>query len=185
MSPELSRILRHTNCNNLMQSDGFVPIQYVLTKMKWDLERLNRTVANDKKNRFTLKDNLIRANQGHSVNVPDLELHRMSQEDIESFITTHSIIHGTTHESWNEIQKTGLSPMGRNHVHFAQVENRVLNDATKFKAFCEYGIAGVRKNADVYLTVDMKQAATQCSFFISSNNVILSSAIPIMFLKKL
>jgi hypothetical protein len=32
------------------------------------------------------------------------------------------VVHGTYHESWINIKRTGLSKMGRTHIHFAKGE---------------------------------------------------------------
>lgn len=57
----------------------------------------------------------IRANQGHSLPVPELALKSISSiEDAPSMV-----IHGTDKRLWPSIQRDGLRTMGRNHIHMA------------------------------------------------------------------
>lgn len=57
----------------------------------------------------------IRANQGHSLPVPELELRTISSvEEAPSMV-----IHGTDLSFWPSIRRDGLKAMGRNHIHMA------------------------------------------------------------------
>jgi 2'-phosphotransferase len=53
----------------------------------------------------------IRANQGHSFPVKDLDLVKITAEDVEN------VIHGTYIQNWNSIKTQGLSIMSRQYIH--------------------------------------------------------------------
>ena len=110
------------------------------------LEELNAIVANNNKQRFTLStidDKLyIRANQGHSIAVQDLELKKIT--DPTQFPV---VVHGTYTAHWPAIKKTGLNKMGRNHIHLA---SGVWGD--------ENVKSGMRATSDVYIYVDIAKA---------------------------
>ena len=85
-------------------------------------------------------------------------------EEITSADKVTKVIHGTNFKAWNEIQKTGLSRMKRNHIHFAVGEPG-----------SEGVISGMRACAQVYIYIDLHKAMENgVEFFRSANNVILS-----------
>jgi len=156
-----------------------------LLKLGCDFDQLREVVDNNEKKRFTLlfepipavEESLeghtplasasssaegtwwIRANQGHSIQVEDLELQEaVSAEEIPL------AIHGTSMQAWNAIQKEGLSRMKRNHIHLAK---GLSDDPTV--------ISGMRSTATVFIYVDVEAAMAEgIKFFISSNGAILS-----------
>lgn len=124
------------------------------------------------KKRFTITriegKEFIRANQGHSISVPDLELTRIaSAADVPKSETSTEgvVVHGTNTRAWKDIKKEGLSKMGRNHVHFAigtPGESHV--------------ISGMRSTCQVLIYVDIDKAiADGIDFFLSDNHVVLSA----------
>ena len=68
------------------------------------MEDIERVVANNDKQRFALKDNngklYIRANQGHTMDVKDLEL-----EEISSAADAPVVVHGTYHKAFDAIKR--------------------------------------------------------------------------------
>ena len=46
----------------------------------------------------------------------------VDMEQITSPDEVSKVIHGTNFKAWNEIQRTGLNKMKRNHIHFAAGE---------------------------------------------------------------
>ncbi|NES71805.1 MAG: RNA 2'-phosphotransferase, partial [Okeania sp. SIO2D1] len=74
---------------------------------------LEEVVANNDKQRFAFDQGktLIRANQGHSVNV-DLQLEPVCPPDI--------LYHGTGHQALKSICQQGLKKMARHHVHLSK-----------------------------------------------------------------
>ncbi|VDH97441.1 2'-phosphotransferase [Mytilus galloprovincialis] len=100
----------------------------------------------------------IRANQGHSIEVQDLEL-----KPLLSTKEVSMVIHGTYYNSWEKIKNTGLSRMNRNHIHFAAGEPG------------ENGvISGMRQSCEVMIFINLETALKDgFKFFRSANNVIL------------
>lgn len=122
-------------------------------------------VASNAKQRFALRTDeegrlYIRANQGHSIPVPGLEL-----RPIESAELFPTVVHGTYRRHLDAILSSGgLSPMGRMHVHFA----RGLPDESGV-------ISGMRHSCDVLIYLDLAAAMRDgVPFFVSANEVILS-----------
>ena len=68
------------------------------------VEDIERVVANNDKQRFALKDDdgtlYIRANQGHTMDVLDLEL-----EEIHLAAEAPLVVHGTYHKAFDAIKR--------------------------------------------------------------------------------
>ncbi|KAG9653547.1 phosphotransferase KptA/Tpt1, partial [Aureobasidium melanogenum] len=116
-------------------------------------------------------DYLIRANQGHSLEIASENLLTPITE--ENLPTT--VVHGTTHAAWPLIVATGgLKRMTRTHVHFAsglpagfKSEGKITNAAPV--------ISGMRNSSSVLVYVDIKKAMEAgVKFWKSENGVILS-----------
>ncbi|KAG8835595.1 hypothetical protein FRC17_002187 [Serendipita sp. 399] len=101
----------------------------------------------------------IRANQGHSLKVEELEL-----KEIQDASEIPVAIHGTTLEAWKAIAQRGLSVMGRNHAHLAS--GMVGQSGV---------ISGMRKSSQVLIYIDTERAIGDgIKFFLSQNGVILT-----------
>ncbi|CAG8770087.1 4130_t:CDS:2, partial [Acaulospora morrowiae] len=126
--------------------------------------------SNDKQ-RFTLiqeiQENgmpvwLIRANQGHSMEVKELEL-----EKITDPAQIPEVIHGTYVRYWKNIRSQGLSKMNRNHIHCAT--GRFGDSGVK---------SGMRKNCDLFIYINVARAMEDgIEFYRSANGVILTSGV--------
>ena len=123
-------------------------------------------LSNDKK-RFelqTVNSNLmIRAVQGHSEKLAEI----INEEKLMDEITVplNKCIHGTDRKSWKLIEKSGLKPMERMHIHcsISEPEDSQV-------------ISGMRNSSGVLIYIDMSKAmADGIKFFMSKNNVILTS----------
>ena len=88
---------------------GFIAVEEILgleefQKKNATVEDIERVVANNDKQRFALKDDngmlYIRANQGHTMDVVDLEL-----EEIHSAEETPVVVHGTYHKAFDAIKR--------------------------------------------------------------------------------
>lgn len=91
--------------------------------------------------------------------VNNLELTVLSSND------TVEVIHGTYLRNWEKINKEGISRMRRNHIHFA---TGLPGDKSV--------ISGIRRDAEVFIYINFKQAIAEgIQFYKSVNNVILSS----------
>mmetsp|Transcript_36692 Transcript_36692/g.91973 ORF Transcript_36692/g.91973 Transcript_36692/m.91973 type:complete len:122 (-) Transcript_36692:252-617(-) len=76
-------------------------------------------------------------------------------------------VHGTYLSCWPAIKATGLSRMGRNHIHLASEEPQ----STEL-------ISGMRASCEVLLYIDLASAlADNIPFFLSANRVVLTSGI--------
>lgn len=110
----------------------------------------------------------IKATQGHTIKInQNTALTKLTSQDI--FTHYPKIVHGTYKKSIDVIQKTGLSKMDRNHIHFTasdQVDGQHI-------------ISGFRKNCEILIYLDVEKICqaidqNQLEFFISENRVILS-----------
>jgi putative RNA 2'-phosphotransferase len=129
-------------------------------------EELNQVVANNDKKRFSFDatGTLIRANQGHSVEV-DLQLEPVAPPNV--------LYHGTGHTAVESILQTGLCKMSRHHVHLSK-------DIATAKA------VGIRHGKPVVFEVDaaaMHQAGY--AFYCSENGVWLVDCVPPEYLHRL
>lgn len=154
-----------------VRPDGFALVSDVIAKAKCSVAELKSVVSDSDKQRFALitidGKEYVRANQGHSFPVPDLDLKRItSVDEIPKGENSAEgvVVHGTYKKAWDQIKKTGLSKMNRNHIHFAigtPGESHV--------------ISGMRSSCQVLIYVDVAKAlADGLDFFISENNVVLS-----------
>lgn len=145
---------------------GYVKVQDLLHHrhlQAYNVEDVKRVVANNNKNRFTLRNYLgvleICANQGHSIKTIDTSnlTPILNPENIE-------VIHGTYFKNWVSIRQQGLKCMSRNHIHFA---TGLPTDRAV--------ISGMRKNCQIYIYINLALALQEgILFYKSTNDVILS-----------
>ncbi|XP_071160696.1 uncharacterized protein [Mytilus edulis] len=109
-----------------------------------------------------------RYNRGGYQQYDDRRLQRSGVEDLElkpllSAKEVSMVIHGTYYIAWEKIKQTGLSRMGRDHIHFSAGEPG------------ENGvISGMRQYCEVMIFINLEAAlADGFKFFRSANNVIL------------
>jgi len=167
-SKNLSYLLRHSSGKVDIRPDGYVKVNEILRLPYFrtnhvTVEHIRNIVDTCSKQRFALTEIegqlYIRANQGHSISVEDLELTR---------ITDHTqypvVVHGTYYNSLDKILKKGLCRMNRNHIHFTTAEPH-SNEV----------ISGMRNTCQVLIYIDLKKAlADGLEFYLSLNKVILS-----------
>ncbi len=170
ISKYLSRHLRHQpeRIGIVLQNGGWVKVERLLKACKknnfpisrWELEEV---VTNNDKKRFSFDEtgNLIRANQGHSVEI-DLQL--------EHQIPPHILYHGTGHKSVESILKNGLSKISRHHVHLSSEITTAQN-------------VGARHGRPVVLVVDaIAMHEDGYIFYCSDNGVWLVDGVPPKYL---
>ncbi|ORY82669.1 phosphotransferase KptA/Tpt1 [Protomyces lactucae-debilis] len=174
LSRALSRMLRHNAANEglAVRSDGYISVAAILARPKLKKfqatqAKIEEVVALDNKSRYAMQQIdgvlFIRANQGHSIQVDDLEL-----EKIQDATRFPVVLHGTNETALKLIQESGgLSKMKRNHIHLATGK------------FGDEGVtSGVRKDCTVFIYVDMAKAmADGILFYKSANGVILTAGI--------
>lgn len=136
-----------------MSSDGFLFVEDLLHHPQfhsYSLDDVKRVVETNDKQRFKLQphpDNgclQIRANQGHSLQVKDLELKPVLTGSPNC---PAEAIHGSYLRNWTSIQQHGLSRMKRTHIHLAP--GLPEEDGV---------ISGMRKDCDLAIFIDVPKA---------------------------
>jgi putative RNA 2'-phosphotransferase len=119
-SRRISRLLRHTAGERglTMSADGWSSIEDVLRVLGMDRFALDQAVKDNDKQRLQVDGERIRACQGHSlVGMPvTCEALENSWERVHP---DHLLWHGTSREALPAIQRDGLLPGRRTHVHLA------------------------------------------------------------------
>lgn len=154
-----------------MGTDGFLFVEDLLAHPQfhsYSLEDVERVVATNDKQRFKLCTHpengrlQIRANQGHSVQVVDLELKLVTAGSPDC---PPEAVHGSYLRNWSSIQQQGLSRMKRTHIHLAR--GLAGEDGV---------ISGMRKDCDLAVFIDVPKAlADGIKFFWSENDVLLTA----------
>jgi putative RNA 2'-phosphotransferase len=172
VSKFLAKHLRHAPgaLGLTLQPGGWVPVDDLLAASEragfaiaYD-ELIECVETNDKK-RFSFDDtgDLIRANQGHSVEV-DLQLEEKEPPDF--------LFHGTVERFLASIMAEGLKKGKRHHVHLSS------DTETARKV-------GARRGKAVILQVDAgKMRGLGFKFFMSVNGVWLADSVPAAFLAR-
>ncbi len=131
-----------------------------------DMERLERIVAEDEKQRYSFNEDktLIRANQGHSIPV-DVELAEAAPPEV--------LYHGTGEKFIASIDAQGLVPKSRLYVHLS----KDVETATK---------VGARHGRPViYEVASGRMAGDGFAFFLSANGVWLTKGVPPDYLRRI
>ena len=120
LSKFISLVLRHKpeEIGLTLDSNGWARVDELIKKANnhkftFTLEDLQRVVAENDKKRFSFSEDgkMIRANQGHSIEV-DLKLEVTSPPDV--------LYHGTATRFLGLIMAQGLKPMQRHDVHMTE-----------------------------------------------------------------
>lgn len=173
ISKYLSKHLRHTpdRIGLKLAEGGWVSVDELLAacaKHNFPIsrDRLNEVVDRNDKKRFSFDSTgtLIRANQGHSVEV-DLQLEPQVPPDI--------LYHGTGQGTVEAILTLGLNKMSRHHVHLSI-------DIATAKA------VGKRHGKPVVLAVNSAEMhRNSYEFYCSDNGVWLVDRVPPEYLKQI
>lgn len=170
----LSLILRHkpSAVGITLDEHGWARVDELINgvnstgKYTLDKEKLEEIVRIDSKQRYSFNEDrkLIRANQGHSVNV-DVELKMCEPPEI--------LYHGTAERFVDSIMSEGLKPKTRLYVHLSKdVETAVTVGKRHGKPFVFKVKSG-----------EMQQNGYE--LFLSENGVWLTKAVPVEFLKQI
>jgi len=147
-----------------MQTGGWVPVEQVLNSLDLKYGELELIILTDNKGRFSLSPDktLVRANQGHSINI-DLQLDEVEPPEI--------LYHGTVEKYMKWILADGLRKMSRHHVHLSgDIETAEQ-------------VASRRKTDNVILKVKAHDMWEQGhKFYLSDNGVWLTDHVPPEFL---
>lgn len=173
VSKYLSKHLRHQpeRLGLTLAPGGWVAIAELLAaceshQFPISQPELEAVVATSDKKRFSIDPTgtLIRANQGHSVEV-DLQLEPQTPPE--------RLYHGTGERSLEPILATGLQKMSRHHVHLSPD----VETARK---------VGTRHGRPVVLVVDATaMAEAGYLFYCSENGVWLTDHVPANYLRQL
>lgn len=171
ISKFLSLVLRHNpqKIGIALDPEGWTPVDALLAAAGRHGRRISRAqleevVGTNDKQRFSFSPNgqLIRANQGHSVEV-DLNLAPVEPPEL--------LYHGTVEKFLDSIRERGLVRGNRHHVHLSADRET----ATR---------VGQRRGRPVVLVVHsgrMHRAGQK--FYRSENGVWLTEAVPVEYLE--
>ncbi|KAK8055494.1 hypothetical protein PG993_000721 [Apiospora rasikravindrae] len=232
LSKALSALLRHkaSDAGIEMNGEGFARLDQVfqwprIRSLKPTLAEIQKVERDNAKKRFTLKpvseadadstdpkDWLIRANQGHSIELASEALH--APITLEAANVPDVVVHGTYFAFWPAIVESGgLKKMGRTHVHFGtglpedgnptatasgskepQVHEAGDEDAAPAKE--ERGgkpkvISGMRADAEILMFIDVEASLRNgdMKWWLSSNGVVLTEGdengcVPLKYFKE-
>eukprot|EP00268_Persea_americana_P037747 TRINITY_DN3745_c0_g1_i1.p1 TRINITY_DN3745_c0_g1~~TRINITY_DN3745_c0_g1_i1.p1 ORF type:complete len:324 (-),score=51.12 TRINITY_DN3745_c0_g1_i1:194-1024(-) len=188
----LTRILRHmaTKLNLDMRSDGYVRVRDLLELnmttfanvplRSHSIDDIKEAVRRDNKQRFSLLEEngeiLIRANQGHTIEV--IESERLLKP-ILSADEAPVCVHGTYKKNLESILESGLKRMKRLHVHFS---SGLPTDGEV--------ISGMRRDVNILIFLDIRKALEEgMKLYISDNKVILTEGfdgtVPVKYFEKI
>lgn len=156
-------LLRHNpgEANLDMDGHGWVCLDQLMENTGLTQVQISEIVETDKKQRYKIDSNRIRANQGHSI---DIEL------ELEFKIPPEFLYHGTSWHSLSHIMLTGISKCERNHVHLS----------TDFDTAISVGARHGRPAVLKVHSSDMAQNGYE--FYISENLVWLTDSVPAQYL---
>lgn len=172
-SKAISRVLRHRPgaAGVALDAHGWCPVAELLAGLArggvaLSREQLEEIVQTSDKQRFALSDDglCIRANQGHSVGGVNLQLREKTPPS--------RLFHGTVATNLPGIEKKGLLPMNRHHVHLSP-------DVATAAA------VGSRRGVPVILEVDAHHMHRDgVKFQVSENGVWLVGAVPPKYVRR-
>lgn len=170
ISKYMSLILRHKPevIGIKLDNHGYVKVNDLIsgiqkTYKEFNIDILNYIVETDNKQRYSFNEDksLIRANQGHSINV-DLELKEEVPPDI--------LYHGTAEKFISSIEKIGLIPKSRQYVHLSKDIDTACNVGSRHGKPIVYVIHSKKMYDDGY------------KFYLSENKVWLTKEVPVKYL---
>ena len=93
-----------------LDEEGWTDLSILASKSGFGIDAIKEAVRTCPKQRYTIKDGCIRANQGHSVDL------RLTFAEIQP---PSKLYHGTVDKFLEAIRQQGLKPMSRHHVHLS------------------------------------------------------------------
>lgn len=171
VSKYMSLILRHKpeTIGITLDEHGWADVDELIKGISkthtFSMEILEEIVKTDSKQRYSFNEDktLIRANQGHSIQV-DVELEEKEPPEL--------LWHGTGEKYVASIDQQGLIPKSRLYVHLSKDEDT----ATK---------VGNRHGRPILYRVKAKQMYDDgYKFYLSVNGVWLTKEVPVKYLEK-
>lgn len=162
----MSYWLRHRpdNIGIELDKNGWTDVKMFSEKSGISLQDIEAVVKTCQKQRYTLRGNFIRANQGHSVKV---------KLDFKEVTPPKYLYHGTVEQFIPSILKDGLKPMNRHHVHLSKDIETAQN-------------VGGRRGKAVILRINTAYMLMDgIKFYISENGVYLVDSVDPVYLMRL
>jgi len=168
----VSGILRHfpQKFNLEMDENGWVDFEelsrIVSRKYRWANKWLIKAmVYSDKKGRYEISENRIRARYGHSVDVK-LSDYELAENDI--------LYYGTSEEEAHRLLEIGIKPVNQRYVHLSTTIEKGIE------------VAMLRTDDPIILAIDAKKARESGIKFLKANEfIVLSEEIPPDYIKVL
>jgi putative RNA 2'-phosphotransferase len=170
VSKYVSYLLRHDSLGLVMDEEGFVDLDALVSKVKLsfpgvDVGFLRRLVEESERKRFEIVGSRIRALYGHSVPV----FLRLEEDRAVEWL-----YHGTTTEAARQILEKGLQPMKRMWVHLSPTEDIATQVGKR------------RTNNPVILVVNCNEARKAgFIFYKASDKICLCKFVPASYLRRL
>lgn len=171
LSVFISLILRHKPdvVNIELDEFGYANVEDLIDGViksgrRIDFDILQQIVQQDKKDRYSFNEDktLIRANQGHSINVT---------VSLTEVVPPQFLYHGTATRFVESIIMHGINRMSRLHVHLSDNKETALQ-------------VGRRHGMPMILTIDaLKMYRDGYKFYLSKNNVFLTDFVPSEYIK--
>lgn len=168
----LSLLLRHdpAEIGLALSADGWARVSDLIElsrgrRVEFNRELLAEVVRSNDKQRFELSADgeYVRARQGHSIEI-DLGFQSLAPPDV--------LYHGTALRFLESIFASGLQKQSRQHVHLSRDPETAMK-------------VGQRHGSPVVLRVDARRLhAVGGEFFLSSNGVWLTDAVPARYLSR-
>ncbi len=173
LSRFLALVLRHKPeaINLKLDAKGKCSLPELIAKINqrgWPFEvkreHIEKIVADDSKKRYALEDEMIWAQQGHSLTDVQVELTKITPPQY--------LYHGTAQRFVSQILGQGLRPMKRQHVHLS----KDVATATQ--------VGSRRDSKPTILRVDAKKAHEEgTEFYLSGNDVYLAGKVEAKYLE--
>jgi putative RNA 2'-phosphotransferase len=166
ISKYLSYILRHDpqEAGITLDANGWTNVDMLIAQVRYRFPQLNKEmleyiVATNSKQRFGFNEDktMIRANQGHSVNV---NLNYIAQEP------PIVLFHGTSKDRVEAIMKEGLKKQERHHVHLSENVTTALQVGKRHGHAFILKVHSGKMHEDGYV------------FYLSANHVWLTDHVP-------
>ena len=168
MGKQLSFLLRHDSeafSNGLIDKHGWRKVSELVKDHNYTKDLLDDIVKTNNKQRYEYNEDetLIRARQGHSINV-DVNLSESTPPDI--------LYHGTATRFLDSILEKGIVKGNRLHVHLSKDEETATT-------------IGARHGKSYVLKIDAKKMHEDgIKFYLSNNNVWLTDFVDVKYIIK-
>ncbi len=166
----MSLVLRHEpeRIGLQLNENGWASVDELVEKInakgiKVNIDTIREVVATNNKKRFAFNrdETMIRASQGHSIDV-ELNLTATTPPEI--------LFHGTATRFMESIMATGLQKQTRQHVHLSAGAETAL-------------AVGSRHGKPVVLQINAKAMhEAGFEFFLSDNHVWLTAMVPVQYI---